>query len=363
MPAQLIIGIQPDRAGEESYSDKWTEFLIARGVQVRTVNLLAPDALRQARRCDGIMWRWIHHPQEKQSAKRILHTIEHCLHIPVLPDTRTAWHYDDKVAQYYLLRAIEAPVPETWLFWERSAAMQWAESAPYPVVLKLACGAGSSNVVKVGDESVARRLIEQLFCCGIFPCTMNEWEPGRGIPRSRSEAAAMVRRGREALRYLLCAEYPALHPQWWQLERGYAYFQEYLDGNDFDTRITVIGNRAFGLRRFNRPNDFRASGSGSLSTDPELIDEACVDIAFEMSRRGGFQSMAYDFLHKDSRPVISEISYTFLDRAVRECPGQWDGHLKWTEGQMWPEEAQVELFLKTVESRGMQPHSLLSGAS
>ena len=36
------------------------------------------------------------------------------------------------------------------------------------------------------------------------------------------------------------------------------YFQEFLPGNAFDTRITAIGNRAFGFLRENRPRDFRA---------------------------------------------------------------------------------------------------------
>lgn len=32
-----------------------------------------------------------------------------------------------------------------------------------------------------------------------------------------------------------------------------------------DTRVTVIGHCAFGYRRYNRPGDFRASGSGRLT--------------------------------------------------------------------------------------------------
>lgn len=53
----MIIGIHPDKVGQESYSDKWIELLLAQGVEVKTLNLLAIDALDQARKCDGIMWR------------------------------------------------------------------------------------------------------------------------------------------------------------------------------------------------------------------------------------------------------------------------------------------------------------------
>ena len=67
-------------------------------------------------------------------------------------------------------------------------------------------------------------------------------------------------------------------------------FQEFLPCNDFDTRITVIGNRAFGFRRFNRANDFRASGSGKIDYDPKNIAPEMVQLAFDVTRRLNVQS-------------------------------------------------------------------------
>ena len=60
-------------------------------------------------------------------------------------------------------------------------------------------------------------------------------------------------------------------PRRFELQRDYLLVQEFLPGNGFDTRITVIGNRAFGFRRFNRPDDFRASGSGRIDWNPAAI--------------------------------------------------------------------------------------------
>jgi glutathione synthase/RimK-type ligase-like ATP-grasp enzyme len=347
---KMIIGIHPDRIGKESYSDKWSEFLRARGANVRTLDLLAPNALRQASQCAGIMWRWAHNPRDKQSAQRILHTIEHSLGIPVYPDTRTAWHYDEKVAQFHLLQALQAPMPRTWLFWSRDEAMTWAQAAPYPVVFKLSVGAGSSNVAKVETEAEAVALINRVFTRGIFPYTMNEYRLPSGFPRSLGQAKAMVRRLKDALRYVWQANYPTLHPVFWRPEYGYAYFQEFLPGNSFDTRVSVIGDRAFGFRRFNRPGDYRASGSGRIDYDPESIDCGCVEIAFQISRLGSFQSMAYDFIYRRKQPVLCEISYAYADSAVHDCPGRWDSNLNWIDGQMWPEEAQVEDFLARVQA-------------
>lgn len=345
----MIIGMHPDKIGEESYSAKWAECLRARGVTVRELDLLAGNALEQAKACDGVMWRWAHLPDQKQTAPRILYTIEHVLGRPVFPNSRTAWHYDEKVAQYYLLPSLGAPVVPTWVFWRRDEALAWARTAPYPVVFKLSAGAGSSNVLKVENAAQAEGLIRRMFTHGIFPMTMNEYRRQAGWPRTARQVKALLAQARQAARYLWRREYPPL-PEFWKPEFGYAYFQAFLPDNAFDTRVTVIGNRAFAFRRMNRPGDFRASGSGLLDYEQSAIDRRTIEMAFAVSDRGGFQSMAYDFLYQHGEPRICEISYTFLDRAVYACPGHWDRDGAWHEGQRWPEEAQVDDFLAEVRA-------------
>lgn len=66
------------------------------------------------------------------------------------------------------------------------------------------------------------------------------------------------------------------------------------------------------------------------------------------------QSTAYDFLlNKASQPAITEISYTYLDKAVANCPGHWDDQLKWHPGQIWPEQAQVDDFLENIKKQSI----------
>jgi hypothetical protein len=346
----MIIGIHPDRVGKESYSDKWSEFLLAQGVEVNTLNLLAPNALEQARACDGIMWRWAHNPQDKQSAQRILYIIEHYLKIPIYPNQPTSWHYDEKISQFYLLSVLNAPIPKTWVFWSRDQALEWAKTAPYPLIFKLSSGAGSSNVLKMNSYREAAHLIRVAFKRGFFPMTMNEYRHSIGLPRNLHQLKSLVFRTVDSLGYIWSGVYPRLHPQWWKPEFGYAYFQEFVPENQYDTRITIIGDRAFGFRRFNRPGDFRASGSGRIDFDPKEIDEKCIQIAFDISGRGKFQSMAYDFLSRHGQPVISEISYAYADWAVHDCPGHWKRNLSWVDGHLWPEQAQVDDFLGLINA-------------
>jgi hypothetical protein len=135
---------------------------------------------------------------------------------------------------------------------------------------------------------------------------------------------------------------------YWQLHKDYVLFQTFLPDNRFDTRVTVIGNRAFAFRRINRKGDFRASGSGNIDYDYERIDSRCVELAFKASEHFSFQAMAYDFLSgPEGAPVICEMSYTFVDRAVYDCPGYVTRHGSFVSGQHWPQDCVIEDLLNS----------------
>jgi hypothetical protein len=124
----------------------------------------------------------------------------------------------------------------------------------------------------------------------------------------------------------------------WQLSKNYVLFQKFLPNNNFDTRVTTIGNRIFASRRFVRENDFRASGNGSTDVDPENIDIRMIKIAQKISKEMNFQTMAYDFLiNEEGNPEICEISYTYSDYSITNSPGYWDDNLNWHAGKYWPE--------------------------
>jgi len=237
------VGVHRQEAG---FAPKWAQFLEEHGARVKWLDLRGPDPLGQARECDGIMWHWAHNPDFKQSARVILHVIETELRIPVFPDLRTSWHFDNKIAQAYLLDACGIPTPRTWIFWNRDAALQWAAEAAYPVVFKLASGASSANVHLVRDERRARKLIRGMFSrSGMIP--MVYVPPGAGPgERVLREARNFALRCLAAPLYVFLKRYPPLPREFWAPEKNYALFQEYIGGNAFDTRITVIGDRAFG---------------------------------------------------------------------------------------------------------------------
>jgi hypothetical protein len=135
-------------------------------------------------------------------------------------------------------------------------------------------------------------------------------------------------------------------------ERGYVYFQDFVPNNNFDIRIIVIDGKAFGLKRFVRANDFRASGSGNFDYAREEFDERCIRISFETTSKLKLQCAAYDFVFDEkNEPLLVEVSYGFASAGYDACPGYWDEDLSWHEGKFNPQGWMVESVLKEIEGR------------
>jgi len=343
------IAIQPDDYTNPSVgkpdasSPRWAELLQTAGHQVRWVDVYQPDILQQLQGCHGFMWRWGHCGGMYRVARRLLPVIERELGLPTYPDQNTCWHYDDKIAQWYLLSAAGIPVPTTWVWYDERHAIEWARTAIYPLVLKLWGGAASTNVRLITSFEEAKFHIAKLFDNGVYSLDDMFSKPWKwGIQRFRS-----------AVKLALTGIPPRIPWGGWELHKSYVFFQEFLPNNDFDTRVTVIGNRAFAFRRFNRDNDFRASGSGKIDYNPQAVDPAFIRLAFTVASKLKTQSCAIDGLYDGKEPVVGEISYTYVSWAIHDCPGHWEldglpqtGNLVWKEGRMWPEEAQIQDFLE-----------------
>ncbi len=336
------LAIQPDnqklRSGRiQSFSKRWLEQAVRQGHDVRMVDVYKPDFFEQLADCDGLMWWFAHLPLPRNFAKRLMPAVEHGLGIPVFPNWKTCWHFDDKIAQSYLLQAAGIPTPQTWVFWRRKDALSFCRTARYPLVLKLASGIVSENVRLLHNFREAENWIKRLFGSGVVAL-----EPPRG-PR------AVYRR----LRPLVTGQQPYRT----DLQRGYLLLQEFLPGNAFDTRVSVIGKRAFAFRRFNRPDDFRASGSGLRDSDPSKIDLSVVRLAFRAAQALQTQSIAVDGLLRDGENVLAEISYYYEGWVLyEECLGHWElqgepetGDLHWVEGQTRPEDAILDDFLASLK--------------
>ena len=350
-----IVAIQPDDYTDprspdrcDASSPRWAAALKEAGYDIRWVDVYRSDILQQLDGCCGLMWRWAHFGGMYRIARRLLPIAERTLGLCVYPDQATCWHYDDKIAQTYLLTALGIPFPQTWVFHDANEASDWARTAKYPVVAKLAGGAGSTNVQLIHSREEVDALVRDLFA---------RWHvqlPGARRHLLEDSKRRLAETLRMSIRGRILLDHFETEPQKMSI-----LFQEFLPGNEFDTRITVIGRRAFGFRRMNRTGDFRASGSGQIDVSQSEIDPAFLRAAFQAADKLGTQSCAFDGLWKGDCPVFGEISYTYASWAVASCPGHWKlvgspdhGEIRWVEGSMWPEDAQAADFIQRLRDRG-----------
>lgn len=289
------------------------------------------DFWQKIKKLDLFLFRWAHADDHHQLINSILPVIENTLRIKCFPNLATCWHYDDKIKQYYLLKSLEYPIIDSSIFWEKENALSWAETAKFPMVFKLKSGAGSTNVILINEKKEALKIINRMFGKGI---SSNYVIPHKGKIKPKNFEIYLRTK---ADQYLL-NKIKKNKPMFWQISKNYVLFQKFLPNNKFDTRVTTIGNRAFAYRRFVRDNDFRASGSGKIDYSQEAIDQRFIKLALQISGELGFQSMAYDFLLSESNePQICEISYTFVDKLIFNCPGYWDDNLSFYPGNFWPQ--------------------------
>ncbi len=278
---------------------------------------------------------YVHRTSEMQVADAVLPVVDFVLKLPRFPNAKTSWHYDDKIKENYLLSSMNFPFAKSWIFYDLESALSWLENASFPLVYKLKAGAGSGNVLLLKTRKHAQRFVNKMFnVSGVY---------SSHLPDTQSHSYMRNLFGIYNLRQNIALWRGKIHYQdvspYWQRHRDYIYFQEFLPDNQFDTRITVIGNRAFAYRRFNRSNDFRASGSGLNDYDQSAIDPRCIDMALQISNIAGFQSMAYDFMFDESGdPKIGEISYTYIDSYIYRCPGYYLGSSgEWVDESKWPQ--------------------------
>ncbi|MDH6312735.1 glutathione synthase/RimK-type ligase-like ATP-grasp enzyme [Parabacteroides sp. PFB2-10] len=325
-----------------SFSERWIAYCENNQIDYKIVNAYDSDIVQQLSDYDVFMWHH-HHSSYKDvlSAKKILFALEQAGK-KVFPDFNTGWYFDDKVAQKYLLEAIGAPFVPSYVFYDKKEALAWAENTCYPKVFKLKGGAGASNVKLIRSYFECKKYIKKSFGKGFLQFDRVGYVKDR-IKKYRAGKDTLCGVCKGFVRLFIPTKFSKMMPR----EKGYAYFQDFIPGNKYDIRIVVVGNKAFGIKRLVRKNDFRASGSGMPIFTKEEIDIRCVEIGFEINKKIKSHCIAYDFVFDDeSNPLIVEIGYGFFMSLHDKCEGYWSSDLKWHEGKLNPQAWIVESLIK-----------------
>jgi glutathione synthase/RimK-type ligase-like ATP-grasp enzyme len=249
--------------------------------------------------------------------------------LKALPNFNTAYHCGDKSKLSAFYKANKIIHPNTLIFWEVIHLKEAIEKnlISFPVIVKLRKGAASTNVIKVYTAHQLIRLATKMFQKGVKPGMLEEAAFG-SFYINKLFIKWLFKPNKNNLKNIRHKLHYIKENDFREIESSCVIVQEFYPKNNFDTRVTIIGNRAFAFRRFNRPDDFRASGSGMIDYNPQKIDLKMIEIAFEVSNKFGFQTMAYDFIYNlEGEPTILEHNFTYIDKAVAACPVFWDQNL------------------------------------
>ncbi len=326
------------------YSEKFRDILVQNNIEFQLIDPNSSLLLNNLKDCTHLIFRPSMGDTDKLIYDAIFYIAQNKYNIKCYPNFDTLWPHENKIKEYYLLKSHGFPIIDSYIFWTYDNARAFLHEAQFPVVAKLPKGAGSSNVILINSVKEGRKIIKHVFNRGV---------KSSGF-RSRYNLTSITNVGLfKYSKYIIKSvlinsgmikdksDYPK-----WQIQKDAILFQKYLPDNTSDTRVTVIGDKAFAFRRFVRKNDFRASGSGKFDLDPGKIDTKCIKLAFTISAKLNFDVMAYDFIYdKDKKPWINEISCGFIDWVVHSCPGYYDNNLKWHDGHFWPQQLQLQEFL------------------
>lgn len=313
---------------KSDFSDRWIDYCKAKSIPYKIVNCYSTDIIEQLNDCDALMWHHSHiNSKDVLFAQKLLMAVEHSGKI-VFPNFKTAWHFDDKVAQKYLLELINAPLVNSWVFYDKKEALLWAKKCTYPKVFKLRGGSGSSNVMLVNTTNEALRLLKIAFGKGF-----KQSDALNGLKERWRKYLLGKLKFVDVVKGIFRIFYRTKFSKVVGNEKGYVYFQEFLPYNNYDIRVVVVDNKAFAIKRMVRENDFRASGSGNILYKKELFDINTIQLSFELTDKINAQCIAYDFIYDNGMPKVVEISYGFMKEGYDACEGYWDKELNWHEGK------------------------------
>jgi glutathione synthase/RimK-type ligase-like ATP-grasp enzyme len=328
-----------------SFSERWIEYCKARGIGFIRVNIYSSEIIDTLLK-HKVKILLAHLSQEDYKTNLISRSILLSIEkggIKVFPDFNTYWHFDDKISEKYLFEVLGIPHAPTHVFYDKAEASEWLSKAGFPLVFKLRGGAGSQNVFLLNDIKEANHYLQLMFTRGMKPVRSAFHDLKNKIHqhKTKKDWSVAIRRLPDTIKNIINmnSEMPR--------EKGYFLVQDYLSGNTFDTRITVIGSKAFAFRRYNRPNDFKASGSGNIDYTPHSFFKPLIALAFESAKKIGSQSIAFDMIFdKDKKPCILEMSYIFVSEPVHNTGGYWDSSLVFHNEPTWPEDTIIEHILE-----------------
>lgn len=286
------------------------------GVKYKIVDLLSSDWIAEIENsnCDGFLLR---PPCDYQERKTIFDERMYFMHFEmnkaIYPGYKELYIYECKRNMAYWLKINGFPHAETRVFTDRKSAHSYFDQCDFPVVFKSNIGYGAKRVQIVKGKTRAKHLANRVF--GLFHPAMSFGYSPFAYHKKMTFPVPNV--GKAQKHYLIIQDFKNIKWEW---------------------RIIKIGNSYFGHQKLLKGE--YASGSGKVGWVKPPDD--LLNLAREVSQRGGFNSIALDVFETiDDQYCINEIqsifgSYNNSQMYIDGKPGRFqyiDGKFVFEEGE------------------------------
>ena len=266
-----------ERTGVKDGMD-FTEYLSQHNIPYEPIDCYSYDIIDKLKDYSGIFWWYSHYVvADKNEAQNIL-DIAANMGLKVYPNHQTAWHFDDKIAEMYAFQSVGAPIPNSWVFYQREECEKWLSSkAIYPIVAKLKNGSGSTNVKILHNQKQAIKYCKKMFTKGINSAPSLIYKTYSKVQSTR-DIKTFISRFKKIPNFIRSRNKAKRLGR----ECDYCYFQEYIENDGFDIKVAVVGDKLSYFARNVRKGDFRASGSGDFYYDNSLITDQIIKWKFNI---------------------------------------------------------------------------------
>ena len=315
-------------AHSTSWEFPWEEYCKEHGVGYELIDLMKGDAVKELKRFDVLLWHFGQYNHAQMLETRSILYAAKRLGLKVFPDFNDAWHFDDKVAEMYILQALNAPIPESRVYYDKESLKKDVDAGviDFPVVGKLRTGSGSHNVKLLKSKSELMSYASKMFAGGYNPAPSLLYKTTSNIRSShnKQQFISKLKRAPEFLRTLAGAKH-------FPHEKDYVYLQQFIPNDGYDMKVVVVGDKCAFLVRPIRSHDFRASGGGEVFFDRKYFKRQIIESAFKVSDALGSQCMGYDYVvnNETGEGVIVEMSYGFSHQAIMASGGYYDREMNW----------------------------------
>ncbi len=283
----LLVGISVNTY--KNWVDEYVNATNLAGVEYLLIDFCRSDWMEIALKCNIIIWRVHLNDYQTLADARIKIPLLELKGVYCFPNSRAVFDYDNKVIQYYRMLELGMPQPQTIVSSSLEEIENLAPSLKYPLVEKKPHGAGSVGV----------RLIES---------------PKTGLRSARrmlDQKDGTINLFHRVINYIVRAALPNLCNRYTTL-----LWQEFLR-SEFDIRCAVYGNGFISVfKRNNRPNDFRASGSGIWETMELNEVKRVYDFIKKHHYKLNVPFNAYDLICRGDDYVVLEYSYAVMLSSV-----------------------------------------------